>query len=150
MSVIRVGDYADASEWAIHDWTPTIDNVVVGAGAASTGWYQQAAGLVTAHFVIVFGTTPSFSSTILLNLPVAADVDYLQAWLGGWVLRDTSVPDHYSGALAAWSAAGSQASFSGAWDPATSKPNTRATTGKPITVAVGDVLTGGLKYRDGS
>ena len=145
--MIKAGGYADAGEFALHDWTPVIGTGVtsMGVGTTATGWYQNLSGIVTAHFYVLFAGSPAFASTIALDLPVAADADGIQASFGSWVFRDNSAVQHYAGTLAVWSGGATSVSFSGAWDG--TAPRSRVTNGTPFTVAAGDILSGNLSYR---
>lgn len=144
---INAGGLVTATEFAVHDWTPVIGTglTALGAGTSSTGWYTTRNGIVTAEFYFLFAGSPVFASTIALNLPVAADADGIQAAMGSWVFRDTSVPYHYAGTLAIWSGGATSVSFSGAWDG--TAPRSRITHTVPFTVAATDILSGKLSYR---
>jgi hypothetical protein len=145
--VIKAGGYADAGEFAIHDWTPVFNAADLGSGATNDGWYTNRNGLVTAHLYVVFGTTPSFASTIYVDLPVAADVGGIQACVGSWVFRDQSTVKHHAGSMGIWNSAGTQSAFGGCYDSGTGISDSRIANGKPFTVAAGDYLSAALTYR---
>lgn len=129
-------------------WTPTWANVTQGTGAVNEGYYLDLGDWIIWQFRLQFGTSPSFSSTIQINLPAAAWTGggvSLQATLGSWTFRDTSAGKHYAGSIGIWSSAGTSASFNGAWD--STIPNSRITNAIPVTVAVDDVLSGGGIYK---
>jgi hypothetical protein len=125
-------------------WTPTWSNVTQGDGAINEGYYvERADGWVDFAFRLQFGTSPSFSSTIQINLPFESwtgSGTEVQLTIGGWTFRDTGSGHHYSGSLGIWSSAGTSASFNGAWDG--TAPRSRITNAVPATVAVNDVLSG--------
>jgi len=149
--MIKAGGYADATEFAIIEWTPTFSTGVttMGVGTTATGWYTNRAGIITGQFYVVFAGSPVFASTIAMDLPVTADADGYQAVCGSWIFRDQA-PSlyHYSGELGIWSGANNSVSFSGAWDG--TAPRTRVTNGTPFTVAATDILSGNLSYRAGA
>ena len=131
-------------------WTPTWNSLTAGTGAVNEGWYQRFGEWVFWGFRLQFGTSPSFASTIFVNLPVNAYTGggtALQACLGSWVFRDSSAGTHYAGSIGIWSSAGTSASFAGAWGG--SVPNSRVGTSgtAPVSVAVDDVLSGSGVYR---
>lgn len=131
-------------------FTPSWSNVTLGTSAVNEGYYTVIGDLVFWQFRTEFGTSPSFSTTIQLGLPVAGWTGGglgLQGTIGTWTMRDSSSQEHYSGSIGMWQADGTLASFAGAWDSGASKPSARMGPAKPITVAVQDVLSGSGVYR---
>jgi len=150
---IAAGAKIDVNDFSIKTWTPSFTNVTLGSGNSLSGWYTNVGGLVSAGFYLVFGTSPAFTGSVILDLPVAANVPGLQHALGSWVLRDTSTVLHYSGTIAGWDSGGNQGSFSGAWNSTTLVPagrlgsaNVIGSTGGPA-IASGDILSGQFNYR---
>lgn len=129
-------------------WTPSYTAVTAGTGAVNEGYYiEDEDGWVTFAFRLQFGTSPSFSSSIRLTLPSEAWTGggtEIQATIGTWTFRDTSVPYHFSGSMGIWAADGLDVSFNGAWDG--TAPRSRIANTIPVTVAVDDVLSGMGKY----
>lgn len=137
-----------ANHGKVTAFTPSWTNVTLGSGAVNEGRYVQIGDLVFWWFRTQFGTSPAFSTTIQLTLPVTALAgggNGVQATVGAWTFRDASAGDHWSGSIGLWSSAGTLASFAGAWNG--TAPKTRiGTSGAPVTVAVDDVLSGSGHY----
>jgi hypothetical protein len=129
----------------VTSFTPTWNNVTQGSGAVNTGWYTRIGGLVYGGARLAFGTAPSFSTTITMDLPITANVDGIQEAFGSWIMRDTSALFHYAGSCGAWESGGISMSFAGCWTG--TAPTSRMTVGVPITVAVDDVLSCSFHYR---
>jgi hypothetical protein len=139
----------------LQTYTPTWTNVILGTGADNEGWWQQIGQMVLWGFRLQLGTSPSTSGTIEISLPVAAYTGggaSLQAALGSWVYRDDSGPDHWSGSLGSFEAAGLNASLDGVWDGTSNKTRfgTVVSTARPAVVAVSDVISGSGCYRSAS
>lgn len=150
---ILAGGKVDASEFAFKTWTPVFTGVTLGTASALFGWYTNVNGMVNAGFQLVFGTSPAFTSSVIVDLPVTANTITLQAAFGSWVLRDTSTTMHYAGTVAGWDAGGTQISFSGALNTTTNLPNGRlgsaniiGSSGAPG-VSATDVLSAQITYR---
>lgn len=132
-------------------FTPSWTNTVLGTGAINEGYYQVIGGMVLWGFRTEFGTSPSFSTTIQLALPVTAYIPatgtQIQGPAGNWNFRDTSAGDHYAGSMGLWDGTGTLVSFSGAYDSTATKDNSRIAPAKPFTVGAQDVLSGSGVYR---
>ena len=135
-------------------YVPSLSNITLGSGGTSYGWYLStplAGGQakIEGGFYLVFGTSPSITATCYVSLPRAVwapAADLLQLTVGTWIFRDQSPTlHHFAGSLGTWNAAGTDVSFSGAWDG--TAPQSRVTTDKPFTVASTDVLSGEFSYR---
>lgn len=117
-------------------WTPTWNSVTLGSGAFNSGYYLNIGDMTFFFFMVQFGTSPSFASTISFNLPTTAYTwgSRLQQCLGVWNMRDDSAAAHYSGAIGGWDTGGVSASLT--YSP------TRVTGGTPFTIAANDILSG--------
>lgn len=148
---IAAGAKIDQGDFSIKTWTPTFNSMTLGTGYAVTGWYTNVGGLVTGAFYLVFGTSPAFTATGYMDLPVTANVTGLQMAFGSWVYRDVSAVTHYAGTLAGWDSGGAQAGFSGAWNATAALPHGRiggtGVLGNNPAVAVGDILSAQFSYR---
>ncbi len=154
---------ADSVETALdvyetfNSWTPTFNSggfTNFGGSGFNQGFYSQIGKLVHAQFRMEIASGFAVSAGLfVLNLPVTAF-----AWsgannaatIGSWLLRDDSVPRHYSGGiLTVTSGGGARVWFGGAWDtsPAPDAPSGRVSDTEPVTWAAGDVLSGTLRYR---
>lgn len=60
-------------DWTV--WAPTYTGITVGNGAVAAA-YAVVGGLFLARFRLTWGTTTSFSSTPLIDLPVTVSGDY--------------------------------------------------------------------------
>lgn len=135
------------------DYTPELTNITLGTGGEKYGWYSEypmldGGAFVQGGFYLLFGTSPSISSTCYVSLPRAAWTPYsgaLQLSIGTWIFRDQTGLHHYSGALGTWESAGTNVSFSGAWDG--TAPRLRVTSGVPATVASTDIISASFSYR---
>jgi hypothetical protein len=143
MAVPKVGAPILVQElFNVVDWTPTWTNVTPGTGNSNAGWYELIGDKVYFGGRLQLGTTPSFSGIVEVSTPVSMWVgggNQLQMCEGSWIFRDASASDHYAGALGIWSSAGTELSFSGAWNG--TAPSKRITTAVPVTCAVDDVLS---------
>ena len=147
--VVKAGGYADASDFAIFDWSPSFNGFTsLGVGTTVEGWYTNRAGLIDAGLYVVFAGSPVIASTIYVDLPVACDTFGIQECLGSWVFRDNGSTLHYAGSVGVWDAGGTQASFAGAWDATATRDRIKHTI--PFTVAATDILSARLSYRAAS
>jgi len=132
------------------DWTPSWTEV--SGFETNEGWYLNVGNIYFGSWRTEFNASASISGIARITLPAAMEAgggSSVQWCAGFWGFRDTSGGKHYSGTLGIWSSTGLDVSFCGCWDPGTSAPETRITTGKPFTVADGDVLSGGFMYLNG-
>jgi hypothetical protein len=144
---IAAGAKIDATDFGIKPWTPTLNMITPGSGYSLTGWYTNVSGVVNGAFYLVFGSSPAFTGTIFVDLPVTANVPGLQHAFGSWVFR-VSGAVHYSGTVSGWDSGGSQMSFAGAWSG--SAPNHRVgqtTSASPAAPTSGGVLSAQFTYR---
>jgi len=145
---IAAGAKIDQSDFGFKSWTPSFSGLTLGSGNTVTGWYTNVGGLVNAHFHVLLGTGAAFTSSVVLDLPVASNASALQAAFGSWVYRDTSAVTHYAGTVAGWDAGGTQASFSGAWNSTSNMPTGRiGGTNVLVTPGSGDVFSSVMTYR---
>lgn len=145
--IIRASDMFN-----LQSFTPTWTAVTQGAGAINEGWYQTIGDWVLFGARLEFGTAPSFSSTILMNLPVLAYTGggaATNATVGSWMFRDNSGPTHYAGTMAMSSTAGDSTTFNGGWHVTNARPDGRISNSGPvpITLQVGDILSCTGSYR---
>lgn len=117
-------------------WMPTWNNVTVGAGGFNSGFKLDLGGVLFYQFMVKFGTSPSFASTISFDLPVTGYSwgGKVQQCFGTWNMRDESETAHYGGSIGGWDSGGVSASLT--YD------GTRVTAGTPVTIAVNDTLSG--------
>lgn len=130
-------------------FTPSWQSATLGTGALNEGWYTALGDLVHWQVRLVFGTSPSITTTLGLTLPITAwtgSTPGFQQTFGSWLFR-TGTTVHYAGTVAGFDTGGTQATFSGAFSPTTSKPEARISTGIPFTVGAGDILTAGGVYK---
>lgn len=138
---------------AYQSYDPKLNNITLGTGGTKTGWYSEypmadGGAFVQGGFYLLFGTSPSISATCYVSLPRAAWTPYsgaLQLSVGTWIFRDQTNPYHYAGSLGTWESAGTNVSFSGAWDG--TAPRSRVTSGVPATVASTDIISASFGYR---
>jgi len=138
---------------AYQNYDPELNNITLGTSGEKYGWYSEypmadGGAFVQGGFYLLFGTSPGISATCYVSLPRAAWTPYagaLQLSLGTWIFRDQSGLHHYGGELGTWESAGTNVSFSGAWDG--TAPRSRVTGGIPVTVAATDVLSATFAYR---
>lgn len=128
-------------------WSPTLTNLTKGGSPTEDGWYLDLGKLVIAQWLLTVGTSPSWSATITLTLPVAADGP-LDAPLGSWSLRDASAGNSgfYSGTVAIAAAGGGTARLLGAWDGTAPRATVGLSGTAPFTLAVGDKVGVALAY----
>lgn len=144
---IAAGAKIDVSDFAVHSWTPTFNSATLGSGYSLSGWYTNMGGLVNGAFYLVFGSSPSFASTIYVDLPVVANVPGLQHAFGSWVFR-VSGTVHYGGTVSGWDSGGAQMSFAGAWNgtaPSNRVGQTASTS--PAAPVSGAVFSAQFAYR---
>lgn len=134
-------------------FTPAWTGATLGSGAVNEGRWCRIGDVVHWQVRIQFGTTPTFSAELRVNLPVTAWTgggSMLQMTLGSWVYRDTSLVNHHGGSVGAYSGTGADASFAAAWDPATPAPHKRVGlvggSSLPFAPAIDDVFSAGGTY----
>lgn len=134
----HAGSFAQASQvFNTIDWVPTMSSVTKGTGAAEDGWYATLGDLVWFGYKLVFGTSPSFTTSSQVNgtLPVTADVTGLQQCFGSWLYRSNigsggTAPLHFSGTLGGFDTGGVSFCLDGAWDG--SSPRLRVGHSTPV------------------
>lgn len=125
-----------------------------GTASSIEGWYSRIGDTVTWQCKIVIGTTgtSSIGTEVIPSLPQNAQGSALGHTIGGWIFRDTSTLEAYSGNVGSFNAAGTHASLLGTWNG--TAPGKRlgtnvgnSWTGNPFVMDVGDVLSMGGTYR---
>lgn len=127
-------------------FTPTWTSLTIGTGAVNEGWYSQIGDLVFWGFRTQLGTSPSFTGTALVDLPVAAWVgggNGLQMVLGAFHYRRASGTLMYTGSATVFASAGTQAAFS--LGSTTTRVGSTGPT--PAAAGVDDVLSASGVYR---
>jgi len=111
------GDPIKASDlYDLRTFTPTWVNVTTGSGAVNEGWWLRSGDLVHWGVRLEFGTSPAFSSTIAMNLPVTAWTgggSGFQMTIGAWICR-LGGSSHWAGSAGIYDSGGTQVSFAGA------------------------------------
>lgn len=121
----------------------------IGGSAENEGWFSQIGQLVFWGFRTQFGSAPSITTIINLNLPVPAyqPGSALSTVVGTWRWRTAVGPSEFAGAIGLFTNNGTGVSFSGAWNG--TNPGVRMGSGSTaaLSVAVNDVLAGSGCYR---
>lgn len=150
MAVPSAGSLVRASDaFNFTTFTPSFSSFTVGSGADVQGWWQQLGNFIFWGFRVEMGTSPSWSSSVLLTLPAAAYTGagaQLAANCGGWSARSASGAN-WGGPIVTNDSGGTQVRFTGAWSGTAPSANVGVTTSTPFTPAAGNVLSGGGVYR---
>jgi len=152
MAIPQAGSLVRASDaFLLVPFTPTWTGVTLGSGAVNEGWYQQIGAMVLWGFRLEFGTSPAWTATAQIELPVAAFTGggaSLNATLGAWTLR-TGATSNYAGSINSFEAAGTHGTFAGSWQASSAKPDQRIgiTSITPLAPVAGNPLSGSGCYR---
>lgn len=148
VSVPVAGQIIKASDmFNLVTFTPTWTNFTTGSGAVNEGWYQQIGSMILWGIRLEMGTSPSYSASILLTMPVNAYTGggaSLAANYGSWSLR-TGSTSTYAGEVVGNATDGSNAKFAGV--STNDQIGRTTTTGPPIAPASGQVLSASGCYR---
>ena len=144
--LIRASD-----SYSLVTFTPTFTGWTLGSGAVSEGWYQQIGQMVLWGMRLEWGTTPVFTSSLLMAFPVTAYASSggsgLAATVGSWSGRAGGTTN-YSGTCEVNDSGGVNMKFGGAWNGTVPASNFgQAATNTPYTPAVGLVLSASGVYR---
>lgn len=143
------GQILRASDLGFTTFTPTWSNLTAGSGASNEGWYEVVGNMIHWGFRLEFGTSPSYSSSILMNLPVTAYAGGgtgLAGHVGAWGARSSGTIN-YAGSIVVNDSGGLQAAFKGAWSGSVPSSNIGVSSSTPFTPASGNVLSGSGSYR---
>lgn len=143
---LKAGNFAQ-----FNTFTPSwAAGFTIGGGAINEGWYQLIGGFVIWGFRVEAGTSPAFTTSLLLNLPLAAYTGasggQLAAAVGEWGMRSASGAN-YGGPIVTNDTGGTQVRFTGAWNGTAPLGNIGSTTSTPATPVAGNVLSGSGSYR---
>lgn len=144
--LIRASD-----SFSLVTFTPTFSGWTLGTSPVSEGWYQMLGSMVLWGMRLEWGTTPVFTSSLLMNFPVAAYASSggtgLAGTAGTWGYR-TGATSNYSGSCMINDAGGVAMKFAGAWNGTTPSDNFgRTATTTPVAPAAGFVLSASGVYR---
>jgi hypothetical protein len=142
--IIKASDF-----YNLTTFTLTWSGVTVGSGAVSEGWYQVLGEMVFWGFRLEFGTSPSYTASALLTLPVAAFAGGgtgLAATTGAWGLRSSGTVN-YGGTILVNDSGGVQVKFIGSWSGTVPSQNVGVSSSSPFTPASGNVFSGAGCYR---
>lgn len=130
-------------------FTPSTTGLTAGTGAISEGWYQTLGQMVLWGIRIELGTSPSFSASVVFNLPITAYTGGgagLAATLGTWNFRSGGTIN-YAGSVIVQDSGGLTGRFSGAWNGTAPSSNVGLSTSTPATPAATNVLSATGIYR---
>jgi hypothetical protein len=135
----------------LQTFTPVLNSATLGGSAVSEGWYQTLGKTVMWGFRIQFGSAPSFSGVITLDLPVTAYTGGgtdLMSVTGSFTYRLSSTV-HYAGTMAVNTSLGTQCAFNGVPVTGSDRPSSRISNiaTNPAVPVVDAVLAGSGVYR---